>query len=66
MNNLPSTAVISPPAWPALDGDSLPSTAVLPEETAVGLDPNESDEAWEARVLAACAPRNRKVLALRD
>lgn len=61
--SLPSTAVIDPPAatestW------TLPSTEVLADR-ALGLDPTESDESWEARVLAACSP-GRVIYGVRD
>jgi hypothetical protein len=59
-----STAVIAPPAWDSEERVGVQSTAVLPrEESAIPLDPHESDADWEARVLRACAPR---VLGLRD
>jgi hypothetical protein len=65
-----STAVIAPPSGSWESSEAPQSTAVLPrEEVAVGLDPNESDADWEARVLAACAPGRRvrgRVLGVRD
>ena len=63
MNKLPSTAVIDPPSW-SNTGRDLPTTAEVGERI-VALDPEESDEDWEARVIATCSPRT-KVLALRD
>lgn len=64
MNKLPSTAVIDPPALEST-GRAMPSTAVM-RETALPLDPNESDEDWENRVLALCSPRSPVVYGLRD
>jgi hypothetical protein len=64
MNKLPSTAVIDPPALEST-GREMPSTAVVARDTVLPLDPNESDEDWEERILNLCS-RPRVILALRD
>lgn len=65
MTDTPTTAVIDPPAWDR--EDPVPTTAILvrDENRVTPLDPDEPDEAWTERVLAACAPR-RRVLGIRD